>query len=68
MQRSEFTIGLRFYTDAGEWQCTDLGTRVVVAIKIDEHDESWLSDLPFAIPEVVFDEYDIEGCFLTPLP
>ncbi len=66
MQFSEFQVGLKFYTATGKWQCTDLGSRVAVAIKLDEHDETWLSGPPFAVPEVVFDEYDIKGCFLEP--
>lgn len=35
MKHFEFKIGEIFYTDAGKWRCTDIGTRVVVAIRLD---------------------------------
>ncbi len=66
MKMHEFRIGLKFYPEAGKSQCTDVGSRVVVALKTDENDQTWLSGSPFAVPEVVFDEYDIEGCSLEP--
>jgi hypothetical protein len=36
MKKDEFTIGLEFYTAAGKWRCTDVGTRVIIAIRIDQ--------------------------------
>jgi len=33
---SDFFIGLEFYTAGGKWRCTDIGTRVIVAIRIDQ--------------------------------
>ena len=36
MKHSIFSIGCHFYTAAGKWRCTDVGTRTIVAIKIDE--------------------------------
>lgn len=35
MRREDFAIGQTFYTATGRWRCTDVGTRVVVAIKYD---------------------------------
>ena len=35
MIKKDFFIGLEFYTAAGKWRCTDMGTRVIVAIRID---------------------------------
>ncbi len=35
MDHSEFKIGLEFFTAAGTWRCTDIGTRVITAIRID---------------------------------
>jgi hypothetical protein len=35
MKHSEFKIGESFRTGAGLWRVTDIGTRVVVAIRID---------------------------------
>jgi hypothetical protein len=35
MQLSEFTIGGTFWCSGREWRCTDIGTRTVIAIRID---------------------------------
>jgi hypothetical protein len=35
MNRGEFAIGQAFTTDHGLWRCTDIGTRTVIAIRID---------------------------------
>ena len=47
MKHSDFQIGTEFFTAAGKWRCTDVGTRVVVAISLESremvrvrHDES----------------------------
>jgi len=44
-------------------RCTDIGTRVIVAIRIDDHpdDPSWYNGPPYAVAESVFDEYDQQG-------
>lgn len=63
MNHNEFKIDTEFYTATGRWRCTDVGSRVIVAIKLDEKfDESWHAGPPYAIAEHVFDEYDILGC------
>jgi hypothetical protein len=57
MRRDEF--------DIGTWLCTDIGTRVVVAVHVSpevEADVSWPSGPPYAIAEKVFDEDDMKGC------
>ncbi len=36
MKHSDFSIGLEFYTGAAKWRCTDVGTRTIVAIRIDQ--------------------------------
>ena len=66
MFKEEFQIGLEFYTAGGKWRCTDIGTRVIVAIKLDQTDESWYNGPPYAVAEIVFDEYDFGGCSLDP--
>ncbi|MGH9842910.1 MAG: hypothetical protein ACREEM_29580 [Blastocatellia bacterium] len=66
MTKDEFQIGLEFYTASGKWRCTDVGTRVIVAIKLDKTDESWYNGPPYAVAEAVFDEYDMGGCSLDP--
>jgi hypothetical protein len=82
MRHSEFAIGRAFTTGHGLWRCTDVGTRTVVAIRIDQaevvsvemragrcgpetrsvvdprRDPSWLNGPPYALAEMVFDEYD----------
>ncbi len=65
MKRQQFKIGEQFLTATSWWRCTDRGTRTVCAIKIDDiDDQSWHVGPPFAVQEQVFDEYDMEGCFL----
>ena len=66
MTKDDFQVGLEFYTAAGKWRCTDIGTRVIVAIKLDQTDESWYNGPPYAVAEFVFDEYDQAGCSLDP--
>jgi hypothetical protein len=35
MKHSDFYIGKEFFTGAGKWRCTDVGTRVIVAISLE---------------------------------
>ena len=35
MQPSEFTVGGTFWCSARQWRCTDIGTRTIIAIRID---------------------------------
>ncbi len=35
MQHSEFKIGGDFWSGDRQWRCTDIGTRTIVAIRID---------------------------------
>ena len=55
MEHGDFRIGSRFWTAAGEWRCTDVGTRTIVAVKIGDDDDV----------ETGFDENDVEGCYPT---
>ncbi len=56
-----------FYTGAGAWRCTDVGTRTIEAIKLDhEDDPSWYIGPPYKVAEEVFDEYAQQGCSLDP--
>jgi hypothetical protein len=64
MNHTDFYIGLEFHTAAGRWRCTDVGTRVIVAIRIDGADSTWYNGPPYAVAESVFDEYDLLGCSL----
>ena len=63
MRHRDFYIGREFMTATGRWRCTDVGTRMIAAIKLDhEDDPSWYTGRPYAIAECIFDEYAIEGC------
>ncbi|VTU28514.1 hypothetical protein E5CHR_02624 [Variovorax sp. PBL-E5] len=67
MELGDFVIGGVFYCGGSVWRCTDIGTRVIVAMKLDhDHDPSWYDGPPYALAEVVFDENDFGGCTLTP--
>ena len=66
MNKKEFEIGQDFYTATGKWRCTDIGTRVIVAIHLHQEDLKNYGGPPYSIPENVFDEYDMEGCSLDP--
>ena len=35
MKHLDFHIGLEFFTGSGKWRCTDIGTRVIVAISLE---------------------------------
>lgn len=35
MKPSEFTIGTEFWSAGRRWRCTDVGSRVIVAIRVD---------------------------------
>jgi hypothetical protein len=67
MTKDDFQIGVEFHTGAGKWRCTDVGSRVVVAIKLNQEDPSWYSGPPYAVVEWVFDEHDFGGCSLDPI-
>ncbi len=63
MKHSDFTVGGEFLCGEKRWRCTDIGTRVVVAVCLNDHDDSsWFHGPPYAVTETVFDENDIEGC------
>jgi len=36
MKISDFKIGMHFFTHKGEWICTDIGTRTIIAIPYHE--------------------------------
>ena len=63
MKLADFKIGEIFYTPASKWMCTDIGTRVIVAINYQEKVENNETTPPYGIIELVFDEYDMEICF-----
>mgnify|MGYP003683282857 CR=1 FL=1 len=63
MIKADFEIGQEFLCDDKTWQCTDVGQRTIVAICIsNQENTSWFNGPPYAVPEIVFDEYDMAGC------
>jgi hypothetical protein len=67
MRQSDFRIGCEFLSGNGRWRCTDVGTRIIAAIKLNHDDDpSWYNGPPYKVVEQVFDEYDIEGCEKAP--
>lgn len=66
MVKEDFVIGGEFYTATGKWRCTDVGTRVIVAIKLDQEDPRNYNGPPYSIVEDVFDEYSFGGCSKEP--
>lgn len=64
MLHTDFAIGLEFSTAIGRWRCTDVGTRVIIAIRLDAPDDSWYHGPPYAVAESVLDENDLGGCWL----
>ena len=63
MKREQFSIGKVFWCGGKRWRCTDVGTRVIVAIALDHNDDpSWYNGPPYAVAEFVFDEYAMDGC------
>lgn len=63
MRHADFHIGLEFYSETGKWRCTDVGTRVITAIKLEGDPRNW-NGPPYSVAESVFDEYDFEGLSL----
>ena len=54
-------VGDRFECNRRQWQITDKGSRVIVAVLLDEKamaDSTWLDGPPYALAETVFDEDD----------
>lgn len=62
MKHNEFRIGSMFSCGGNLWQCTDIGTRTILAVRLGYKDESWYAGPPYHVAEHPFDEYDIEGC------
>ncbi len=59
MEKSDFQLGGEFFCGNSRWRCTDIGRRVIVAIRLNRDDDpSWYKGPPYALAEIVFDEYD----------
>ncbi|MDR3440585.1 hypothetical protein [Telmatospirillum sp.] len=83
VNHSDFIIGGTFWCGDRQWRCTDIGTRTIIAMRIDcvqvadstgglkrlsrgdAKADGWFNGPPYAVAEVVFDEYDLEVCTLA---
>jgi hypothetical protein len=68
MEHAAFRIGHTFWTATGAWRCTDVGTRTIVAVELGAHESPDPVDVDgpsSTSAELVFDEYDFEGCYPT---
>lgn len=62
MKHSDFGIGNKFICGESTWLCTDVGTRIITAIELDPDKPGWEAGPPYAVAEIVFDEYDFAAC------
>ena len=70
MHFKDFALGTEFVTGSGKrWRVTDLGSRTVIAVCLDDHpdDPSWYTGPPYAVVEHVFDANAWLDCHLWPL-
>jgi hypothetical protein len=68
MEHADFRIGMEFLTAAGRWRVTDIGTRTVIAIKLDQTVPLKYNGPPYSIVESVFDESDFGDCAAVGAP
>lgn len=61
-----FKIGQEFFTESGRWRCTDVGSRTICGIRIDNVTHDWLNGPPYAVVEMVFDEDSFPTMLLCP--
>lgn len=65
MKHGDFKIGLEFLCGSRLWRCTDVGSRVAIAVPLEDFsDPSWYAGPPYVIAEFVFDENDMPACEL----
>lgn len=68
MNYEDFKIGERFWMGGDEWQCMDLATQHILAVKIMPHiraDPSWLNGPPFAVALSALDAQSWINCYRT---
>ena len=64
MNHSDFALGMIFWCSGRQWRCTDLGTRTVIAIRIDSVEVG--STVPELRRTLVSSEAAAEGWFNGP--
>ncbi len=66
MKKIDFKIGQTFYTETSKWRCTDIGSRVIIAIELNQENSQDYSGPPYSSAEYIFNEDKIEDCSLDP--
>lgn len=66
MTHDEFRIGRLFRCGGGEWRCTDVGSRVIVAIRLDKVEKVNMDHHKVVTETLSFREALDEGWFLGP--
>jgi hypothetical protein len=64
MQHNEFSIGATFWCGGRRWRCTDIGTRVIIAIRLDRVEVG--GSAPELRRTLGQDEAEAEGWFNGP--
>jgi hypothetical protein len=64
MQHSEFAIGGTFWCGGRQWRCTDIGTRTIIAMRIDRVDVE--SNVPALRRTLSRSEAEADGWFNGP--
>jgi hypothetical protein len=68
MKHSDFVIGETFWWSQLPWRCTDIGTRVIMAFRLDTFsDGRSFGAPPNGLLEIVFDESAIKECAIHPI-
>src|SRR5208282_6608529 len=64
MKHSEFTLGGLFWCSGRQWRCTDIGSRTIIAIRIDSVDVE--SNVPELRRTLSRSEAEADGWFKGP--
>lgn len=44
MEHEDFSIGMEFWTETGQWRCTDVGSRTICAISLEPSEMTTLHE------------------------
>lgn len=66
MDRVSFHIGLEFWSDGRRYRCTDVGSRVVVAIRVDSAEIATSDGVTLTTRKMSGEQADAEGWFSGP--
>ncbi|WP_081160440.1 hypothetical protein [Ensifer aridi] len=66
MEHSEFHIGLDFWCGKSRWRCTEVGTRTVVAIRIDQVKTTTVDGRRTTHETLTYEQANAAGWFIGP--